>query len=1040
MENKEAIVRNFISTGDYFNLIPVSTKCPVKFKEIPKDIFLAQNIDPVPSIIIKTGPIIEGLNIVPIFKPYLLITGSSIADSYFCDRRTSISISYPLSDPDGESPESKNRMQLGDFLHSILEDCLIKADFTKASVQFLIQSYINKLEKEEDPLKGILSSESQINFIITILQQWASTFFPSAKGTFLINSDTEKVKISKTIAIEAPFISIALGIQGKIDALVITNTGNISAMEIKSGNPQQSTGHKAQIMLYHSLLCYFLSFINLERQSSFALLSYISINSKSSHIGHSFSLETISPTSSDFVSLLLRRNELAFCASKGGHYSVLPFPSLKVSSSWKCTTCPISRTCDRLLNLNQQNVPMPFTNFFNSWHSILSVEQEDLLKLVYARLSMSEKNYFSFFSCKSFSSDISLLVLQSNAKDKVDSLRPGDTFILICDLRASFPNLIIPILGCSLMFKSKQIDACLTLALKLPFDPFPLMFGLLKLACPSETFSPTKLKYLLFRNERRSLGWRSQTSLLLDAIYTNSEFKSIFEKSTLLTLPPNTNDSFDLAIFKDISKNIVLHAGKYSFLDKDLHPAQGSCVSDWLESIHENRNRKSVDQQQPFTIDLSNVLHLVLGMPGCGKTRTLVSFIHQFITAFPENCKLLITTFTHAAIDSIFEKINISFPEKLPLFFRHNSHHERSDLSSFSEQYLENIHTSNPSFIQKQPLNSSNQLSNFRVFFSTILGLASFPHCNFAFEAVVIDEASQVLLPLSLLPLRYAPIAILIGDHCQLRPFLSLKSESSSISTSYSSFFEDALKIIPPEGISNNSIIKLSILNTQFRMNSKLSSICNHLFYSNLMETVSGKFSSELLNWTLDNSMTTSPDILWKDAISAFHPNILERSFILIDLISPIVTCNSQPPYSTECLIMKSLLKSYELGCDKENDIPKVTILAPYHGILDNLKTSFNDSIHSKFSSSLKVTFSTIDSMQGKESDFVILFICNNLPSITASLMNDPRRFNVAFSRASKKLVVVGTFNEPSSSTSIFFKQFLTFINEQKIPRICYPP
>lgn len=56
------------------------------------------------------------------------------------------------------------------------------------------------------------------------------------------------------------------------------------------------------------------------------------------------------------------------------------------------------------------------------------------------------------------------------------------------------------------------------------------------------------------------------------------------------------------------------------------------------------------------------------------------------------------------------------------------------------------------------------------------------------------------------------------------------------------------------------------------------------------------------------------------------------------------------------------------------------------------------------------ITVSTIDKFQGKDSDFVIIsLVRSNLTGNVGELLKDWQRLNVAFTRAKKKLLLVGS-------------------------------
>jgi DNA replication ATP-dependent helicase Dna2 len=90
------------------------------------------------------------------------------------------------------------------------------------------------------------------------------------------------------------------------------------------------------------------------------------------------------------------------------------------------------------------------------------------------------------------------------------------------------------------------------------------------------------------------------------------------------------------------------------------------------------------------------------------------------------------------------------------------------------------------------------------------------------FDYCIVDEASQITLPVCLGPLRYANIFILVGDNYQLPPVVqSEKAKKGGLS---SSLFKLLSETHP------KSIVTL---NHQYRMNKEIMSLANHLIYGN---------------------------------------------------------------------------------------------------------------------------------------------------------------------------------------------------------------
>lgn len=62
------------------------------------------------------------------------------------------------------------------------------------------------------------------------------------------------------------------------------------------------------------------------------------------------------------------------------------------------------------------------------------------------------------------------------------------------------------------------------------------------------------------------------------------------------------------------------------------------------------------------------------------------------------------------------------------------------------------------------------------VYYSAIFAKKSFDYC-------IVDEASQITLPVCLGPIRHATVFVLVGDHNQLPPLVRQLSEIRNLST-----------------------------------------------------------------------------------------------------------------------------------------------------------------------------------------------------------------------------------------------------------------
>ena len=98
-----------------------------------------------------------------------------------------------------------------------------------------------------------------------------------------------------------------------------------------------------------------------------------------------------------------------------------------------------------------------------------------------------------------------------------------------------------------------------------------------------------------------------------------------------------------------------------------------------------------------------------------------------------------------------------------------------------------------------------------------------------------------------------------------------------------------------------------------------------------------------------------------------------------------------------EAEIIKLIIKtSISSGIEES----QISLISPYRPQLKYLN----------FSEYKGITVSTIDKFQGKDSDFVIIsLVRSNTTRNVGELLKDWQRLNVAFTRAKKKLLLVGS-------------------------------
>lgn len=262
-----------------------------------------------------------------------------------------------------------------------------------------------------------------------------------------------------------------------------------------------------------------------------------------------------------------------------------------------------------------------------------------------------------------------------------------------------------------------------------------------------------------------------------------------------------------------------------------------------------NPNQQSAVEHALKTKDYS----CIVGMPGTGKTTT-ITFLVRCLVAL--GCSVCISSHTNTAVDTLLLKLKVTstidflrlgHPSRIhPNLLEHSLHYR---VSSGQLNSLRRYHS---------------MVEGIRVVGTTCLGIAHPVFSRKRFDVVIVDEASQILEPIILGPLRVGSAFILVGDHKQLPPLVS--SPEARAGGMDVSLFQRLCDAYP------SSVVTLSL---QYRMNSAIQSLSNVLVYDGALQCGTSSVATRQYNLTrlhdLPLLISTSPLLLGpgKRSISA---------------------------------------------------------------------------------------------------------------------------------------------------------------------------
>jgi len=250
---------------------------------------------------------------------------------------------------------------------------------------------------------------------------------------------------------------------------------------------------------------------------------------------------------------------------------------------------------------------------------------------------------------------------------------------------------------------------------------------------------------------------------------------------------------------------------------------------------------------------------------------------------------------------------------------------------------------------------------------------------KFKFHSVLIDECTQATEPECLIPLVHGvQQAVLVGDQCQLGPVvLSNKARHGGLDNS---LFERLLTIG----------IHLVQLKVQYRMHPELSKFSSISFYDDSLEDGVSAATHNLQNVDLSKFW---PQI---GKPMLFYSAYGEEEFAA----SGTSYLNCTEAASVEHFITHLL----NLGMTPD----QIGVITPYQGQRDYISQymEFVGSQNHKFYNEIEVA--SVDSFQGREKDLIIFSCVRSNQRRNIGFLKDPRRLNVALTRARYGIIIIG--------------------------------
>ena len=446
-----------------------------------------------------------------------------------------------------------------------------------------------------------------------------------------------------------------------------------------------------------------------------------------------------------------------------------------------------------------------------------------------------------------------------------------------------------------------------------------------------------------------------------------------------------------------------------------------------------NQNLNTSQIQAIENILGDNIITVLHGPPGTGKTTTLVEAIYQKSKI---EGKILVCAPSNNAVDLLVEKLaEIQVPvlrighlsrinEEVihqTIEYKIEQSKEFQDIKKLRKQADEYRRMANKykrnfgkeereqrQLLLKEAKDCvahsrniedylvSKLLDQARVICTTLVGSVNNYLKDFIFDSCFIDEASQALEPATWIPILKSKKIILAGDPFQLPP--TVKSPEAEKMGLTKTLLD----------ITFEKNINIHLLDTQYRMNEQIMEFSNNQFYQGKLKA--GTNVKTHYYQTQENV----PPVLFIDTAgcgfdevqnektrSIYNPDEAQLLFSHLDKILSELTYN-------------------------HHDI-SIGIIAPYKQQAIFLKEF--DAENKNFAQNFDVATHTIDSFQGQEKDIIYISLTRSNPDAEIGFLKDYRRMNVAMTRARKQLIILG--DSTTLASDKFYGALIDFCQEK---------
>ncbi|GAA5960581.1 hypothetical protein JCM8115_003232 [Rhodotorula mucilaginosa] len=414
---------------------------------------------------------------------------------------------------------------------------------------------------------------------------------------------------------------------------------------------------------------------------------------------------------------------------------------------------------------------------------------------------------------------------------------------------------------------------------------------------------------------------------------------------------------------------------------------------------------------------LQKPLSLIQGPPGTGKTVTSASIVYHLSKMNPG--QVLVSAPSNVAVDQLTEKIHqtglkvvrvtaksrealessVSFLTLHAQVANSDTHPELQKLIQLKQEQGELSSSDERKFRALTRAVEKEILTNADVICATCVGCGDPRLKNLKFRTVLIDEATQATEPECMIPLTFGvKQLVMVGDHSQLGP--TIMNKKAARAGLNQSLFERLILL-------GNRPIRLQV---QYRMHPCLSEFPSNMFYEGTLQN----------GVTAPERLRKNADFPWPQPTTPmyFHQNLGQE-----EISSSGTSFLNRTEASN---VEKIVTRFFKAGVMPS----QIGIITPYEGQRSYIVSYMqaNGSLKKELYKEIEVA--SVDAFQGREKDYIIMSCVRSNEHQGIGFLNDPRRLNVALTRAKYGLVILG--NPKVLSKHALWHYLLTHYKEKK--------